>query len=465
MTLPRYSKPDDYTLEELRRKFTAADSTKRIAILKWLYREHGRPPYEIARSAVEDPYAEVQLWLAQHGRELDYREIDWQKREEEEKYEKQLRERSWADFKSFRSSHTPGPYIFPERDLKARLESSQDPVIRAGLRENPNFVGMWLVDNWIEVFRKATPLERLALVRNPRVGDEFIERVFDPEDTQLPINGEERKALIVAYLSNREVLAESQDFSNNAYWRFYSGFPDFVEAYDRDSIWRKRKEHFSKLWELASKWPLESGIPWSVYEHVGVPDDVRADHYKKNDNAHLREIILRGCTKSDVKTLRLGLADPEEDCRSIAISKGAKIEESKKTRYWQTSKKTLRYLGVGLIHTIKIGIIVLVLNKSTSVFETIALVLLVLSYQGLSEVQTRSGLTLFSLAYGLDQKFRHIGKLLNEKLSEDEEQAEIDALRATSEGLRTAQINYSIGGFASLVVFIICILRLAQTVL
>jgi hypothetical protein len=59
MELARYTFPDAYILEELRRTYAAADVRGRIRLIKSLSRDVPRPPFEIALLAVEDVHAEV----------------------------------------------------------------------------------------------------------------------------------------------------------------------------------------------------------------------------------------------------------------------------------------------------------------------------------------------------------------------------------------------------------------------
>ncbi len=68
MELSRYTFPDDYVVEELRRKYHNSDAKGRIRLLKKLYRHDHRPLFEIALLAVEDAHVEVRQWIARHGK-------------------------------------------------------------------------------------------------------------------------------------------------------------------------------------------------------------------------------------------------------------------------------------------------------------------------------------------------------------------------------------------------------------
>jgi hypothetical protein len=183
MELGRYTFSDAYILEELRRAYQAADTQGRIRLLQQLYRDGQRAPFEVAQLAVEDPDVEVHQWIARHGNYLDYRES--------------------------RDEHT-------DRNLEDRLKNDPDPFVRACLRENPTAFHGWGTTDWIEVFRGATHLERLALMRNPEAekAHALIEKLFDYEDQELSINLEARKELILAFLTNNHALSRSRELKH-----------------------------------------------------------------------------------------------------------------------------------------------------------------------------------------------------------------------------------------------------------
>lgn len=271
MALYRYAAIDAYTLEELRHEYKNSDIKGRIRLFKRLQKMGYHAPYEIALLALED--VELGQWMARHAW-LDYR--DW-------------------------DPGNPGERIGPpERNLEDRLRNDPDPFVRACLRENPNVFGTFdFIYHWKEYFQESTHLERLALARNPNVCDELIERIFDPEDTELGIGINERSELVKAYLTNAESIRLS-------YLRSDYGF---------------RECHFSKLWEFISKWPDASESPQGcVYTWLGADDGTKAKVYQACDE-HLRSAILENSTERDTDTLKLGMKDTDERCREIAFSK------------------------------------------------------------------------------------------------------------------------------------------------
>jgi hypothetical protein len=78
------------------------------------------------------------------------------------------------------------------------------------VNENPTSF-KFIMDHaeWQEAFRNATHLERLALVRNPKVGEKLIEQIFDHEDQELGISLEVRGELVKAFLTNDHAICDS----------------------------------------------------------------------------------------------------------------------------------------------------------------------------------------------------------------------------------------------------------------
>jgi hypothetical protein len=202
-------------------------------------------------------------------------------------------------------------------NLATRMKNDPDPFIRACLRENPTvFNEFSFILHWKEYFQEATHLERLALVRNPSVYHVLIEKLFDPEEKELGISLEERTELVFAFLSNEKTLTQAE---NNAWLKGCPAPPDGGIFASADSFLRR-------LWELASKWSKESGVPYLVYRYVPVYDDTRVATYNTVDEPKLRRVILENCGELDRETIQLGLKDDDEWCRYWAYRKIRGVE-------------------------------------------------------------------------------------------------------------------------------------------
>jgi len=290
MTLSRYAITDAYTLEELRREYQTSDAKGRVRLLEKLYEGEQVASYEIALLAVEDPNVEVRQWMARHGKGL-------------------------------------------QQDLVDRLKNDSEPFVRACLRENPAVFASFF-HHWKEYFDEATHLERLALVRNPKVTEDIsllhhavIEKIFDPEDKELPIDLKERRELVLAFLTNNEALAR---VAEDAGFGKLSGMERLLRNPEAGAAEYSANRFLSRLWELASTWPKESGIPYAVYRYVPTNDETKAKIYKTCNEAAWRYAILENCGPADRETLKLGTQDSDDnplyDCRHLAYSKVTSLE-------------------------------------------------------------------------------------------------------------------------------------------
>lgn len=174
----RYAFLDPYTLEELRREYTRADVWGRIRMLEKHKQQHFHIPFEIAALAVEDQHVEIREWIARYGQDLDYRE-----------------------FVRIGEKWVRDPF-HPEQNLQTRIRTDLDPFVRACACENDTIVSYW--GDFENIFSELTHIECLALVRNPVVSTQLIEKIFDLSNTEVSIGLEERRELALAYLTNKE---------------------------------------------------------------------------------------------------------------------------------------------------------------------------------------------------------------------------------------------------------------------
>lgn len=271
MALSRYAVIDHYTLEELRREYQKADAKGRVCLLEKLYEDDKVPPFEIALLAVEDPNVEVRQWIAKNGTYLDY------------------------------SNDEPGG-----QNLESRLKSDPDPFVRACLRENPTI--LTLSSESSDWFRGSNHMERLALMRNRWVSSKLVEKIFDLNDQELGISVEERKELVLAYLTNGDALSRSRKLNVS----------DFIDGLDMVMT----RGHFGQLWTLISKWPKGTGnLQDAVYRYIGATDDTKAEIYRTCEEPVWRRAILENCNEDDIQTLELGMKDADEGCRELAYEK------------------------------------------------------------------------------------------------------------------------------------------------
>jgi hypothetical protein len=277
----RYAILDAYTLEELKREYEAAGSNGRIRILKKLI---VRSPSEIAWRAARDSNTKVRQWFARNGH-----------------------------------------FDTDSGEIVAALLNDPDLFVRACLHEN-GWALRFFKDDWKQYFNRLSHVERLALVRNPSIGTKLTEQIFDFDDKELGISGEERKELVFAFLSNENRL---HSLAGRA-WVPYGNPPetlDYVDYWGDELPAQELSKFLDTIWGLASKWPAElengssfrSAVAATVFRSVPVRTETRQRIYSGCSDTNLKLNILDGCG-DDYSTIGLALRDPDDSCRECAYS-------------------------------------------------------------------------------------------------------------------------------------------------
>ncbi len=288
---PRYGIHDAYTVSELLRSYEREDSRGRIRLLRRVYAQGVSLPYELALKAVVDNDPSVREWMARESPYLDYR---------------------GAQYKSGDNQFTT-TYLHPDRNLIERLKQDSEPFIRAALRENPVISDFgFLSERWLQEFKSCVPLERLAMMRNKKLDLGLVNHVLDLDDTALNLEKEERFELARACLVNANVVQNGRR----------SKTMDFADGWG----WYRSGKNAKTVWELAAKWPEDSGIQVFAFEYVQTEDKVKAEIYPKCKAAHLRVTILESCLPEDKETLRLGRGDTDSTARYVAYGRSRYME-------------------------------------------------------------------------------------------------------------------------------------------
>jgi hypothetical protein len=291
----RYETADAYTIEELKRKYQGSAANARTELLEQCQQDLMKLPVALAFWAATDENVQVRQWYALHGRLLDYSQLE-------------LAE----------GVGTGAPETWERWTLKYKREFSllmilmddPDPLVRACLRENPPFL------DWVgaeEAFHLSDHMERLALLRNPRLVPPWGEKacgllrsLLDLEDQTLKISLDERKQLVLAYLANSD---------ETRYFRL-----DSVPSLEN---WQTQNE-------LVAKWGIGSAVlPGCLdvrYPFFLVDDDdeVLAQFFPQCRDRYGRWKLLhaieeRGNERSKYpKTLSVAASDPDPELREMA---------------------------------------------------------------------------------------------------------------------------------------------------
>jgi hypothetical protein len=285
----RYAVQDAYTISELTRSYDREDSRGRIRLLRCVYAQTTRLPYELALKAVTDSDPAVREWMARKAQDLDYREA-----------------RHESADALLKTTH-------PDRNLTERLRQDSDPFVRATLFENSKlFNFLWHSERWLDEFKRCAPLERLAMMRNEELNLDLVKLILDPDDTELGLEMSERFLIARASLINAHVVQNGRRRRAN----------DFADGYG----WYQAGKHSQAVWELAAKWPEDSGIQFLAFKSVQTDDKVKAGIYPKCKAVPLREAILESCLQEDLETIRLGRSDTDASARFIAYHRSRRMD-------------------------------------------------------------------------------------------------------------------------------------------
>jgi hypothetical protein len=283
---PRYCTIDGYTKAELERFYDREDSKGRIRLLRRIYSQRNVLPFELALKAVTDDDPAVREWMAREASGLKY----------------------------------------PEENLRERISNDPDPFIRAVLFENSNLSDFWIRESlWVSEFLKCVPLQRLAMMRNKKLNLELVEHILDLDDTSLNLEFKERSDLACACLENPNVIETARRGKMN----------DFEDG----SGWYQACKHSKAIWELAAKWPDESGIQYLAFRYVQTDDKVKSDIYQKCQVARVRCIILESCLPfEDRETIILGRGDNDPYTRYVAYYRSRSMNKQEINAVLQREK-------------------------------------------------------------------------------------------------------------------------------
>jgi hypothetical protein len=295
---PRFEIQDMYTIAELVQRYEWENSKGRIRLLRRVYRQGYRLPYELALKAVTDSNPVVRGWIAREGYELDYRESqDPPIQVEKESAILGPKEETLTIADTVK-------YLHPDRNLIERIKQDSDPFVRAALYENHHLSPEFGISVWagggLGVFWSCNQIERLALMRNQDLSFRAVEKILDLGDLQ-DIETEERIALAKVCLVNANIVKKGR------------------------RSWEDRQD-LETIWKLAAKWPARSKVPYYAFKYVQTNDEVKARIYRNCEEAVLRKTILDSCLPNDKETITLGRGDADAKVRFIAYSKSRSMQ-------------------------------------------------------------------------------------------------------------------------------------------
>lgn len=148
--------------------------------------------------------------------------------------------------------------------------------------------------------------------------DRLVKRIFDIENDEVGLDIKERAELAFAFLTNSEAIERTVSNAGLKLSEWQDEW-DGMTRYDAGKF-------LEDLWLFASKWPVETKVPATVYKFIRAEDKVKASVYQACSDRFLRQFILESCNGSEAETLELGMKDSNDDCRRTAFEKVGSLE-------------------------------------------------------------------------------------------------------------------------------------------
>ena len=302
---------------------TGAQPTDRVRLLRKLQTQHTLP-YELAVLAVRDSNSEVREWFARCG---DF--SPWIRRKFQVQPSPDLATGANKDWCQPQEAHIADADF--SRELVQIVLNDPDPFVRTCLHENSSVFYGISDERWLKYFRGTDHIGRLALLRNSKVANGLVEKIFNLECSELEINLNERIDLGLAFLSNVYRLHELKDQALLCDEHHpYNPSGPAPGLHDAGTL-------LAAIWKHSSKWPRETGIPAAIYRSVAVPAHVRSSVYASCGDTSLKFCIIDSCDWLDRETPDIALHDKDEGLREHAST----ILEKVLTRNRDVQKKWL----------------------------------------------------------------------------------------------------------------------------
>jgi hypothetical protein len=205
---------------------------------------------------------------------------------------------------------------FETRNYEAALLADEDVLVRASLWSNPDCERLpWsmisIAEDWKERFRALTQLERLALMRNPKLSMQYVVALLEAPTEELGLTRKQHADVLRAAASNADIVWSSREHGRD-YW--------MVEG-DVNSPF----EEFGQMWRLSlDKWRDEN-IPFMFLTYVQTTPKVKTQTYAdllregQETTKWLRRAVVASCDPIiDRDVLKSAWDDPDEKIRQVA---------------------------------------------------------------------------------------------------------------------------------------------------
>jgi hypothetical protein len=215
------------------------------------------------------------------------------------------------------------------RNYEPALLSDSELIVRAALWSNPKCRQLpWeervnIQENWKEVFQKLSHLERLGLMRNPKLPRRLVVALLEARSEELTISRGDHAGVLRAAAFNPALIQLSRHFGRES-----------RPSFDRQD-WFEPFPEFGRMWELSiSKWMDIWGVPFMFLRYIQTTPEIKLSTYTAllevgdKQSAALREEIILSCEpRIDGAILSAAASDPDEKCRKTYEERMAAVKE------------------------------------------------------------------------------------------------------------------------------------------
>jgi hypothetical protein len=206
------------------------------------------------------------------------------------------------------------------RDYEPAILSDPEPIVRAALWSNPDCQRLPFSrfdisthKGWQEALRQMSYLERLGLMRNPKLSKYLVLALLEASTDELGISRKEHAAIVCSAALNPDLIGGSR-FQGRDFW---------VVMGDPNSPF----EEYGRMWDLClDKWMGDSRVAYTFLTYIQTTPKKKLEVYTRladadgdKHKALLREAVIQSCDPiTDREVLKLAWTDSNEECRKAA---------------------------------------------------------------------------------------------------------------------------------------------------
>jgi len=209
--------------------------------------------------------------------------------------------------------------LIDARNYEPDLLQDPEPIVRAALWSNPQCQNLpWrdrrtgLSESWKEQLLTMSQMERLGLMRNPKLEMRFVVVLLETPSEQVGMSKYEHLQVLCAAAVNPDLVWESRSTGRDGSVACGEGYPP--------------PEEYGRMWMLCLDQWLDTSVPEHFFKHIQTTPKIKEAIYQRllerEDDRYFKDLrwyVIRSCDPPiDEPVLKMALNDPDQDCREIA---------------------------------------------------------------------------------------------------------------------------------------------------